>query len=228
MEVLKHCSNTKTRKEVFIRHQNICAANVPIFEETVRLRNEASRFLGYGNFAAMRLESQMAKSPEIVDGFLEDLTARLKPKATLELEKLEVMKREERKASEDQGFYLWDFDYYHQRILEKEFNVDSTKVSEYFPATTAIRGLLDIFQDLFGLVIQEISASELARRSKTDAVSELLWQEDVRLFSVRDDEEEGGNFVGYLYIDMYSRDGKSSQAWNFSISPVSPRFSEIF
>ncbi|KAJ5001028.1 Saccharolysin [Colletotrichum sp. SAR 10_66] len=39
------------------------------------------------------------------------------------------------------------------------------------------------------------------------------------IFSVWDKDEEGGGFLGYLYLDLYSREGKYSNPSNFSVVP---------
>ena len=47
----------------------------------------------------------------------------------------------------------------------------------------------------------------------------ISWHEDVKIFSVWDDEGEGGSFVGYLYLDLHPRPGKYGHAANFSLQP---------
>jgi metallopeptidase MepB len=48
---------------------------------------------------------------------------------------------------------------------------------------------------------------------------DIYWHEDVKIFSVWDDAEEGGSFVGYLYLDLHPRTGKYAHAANFSLQP---------
>ena len=47
----------------------------------------------------------------------------------------------------------------------------------------------------------------------------IAWHEDVKIFSVWDDESEGDAFVGYLYLDMHPRPGKYPHAANFNLQP---------
>lgn len=53
-----------------------------------------------------------------------------------------------------------------------------------------------------------------------DKPVEFSGRSDVHLFSVWNDEEQGGQFVGYLYLDLYSRSGKFGHAANFNLQPV--------
>ena len=53
----------------------------------------------------------------------------------------------------------------------------------------------------------------------TGKADDISWHEDVKIFSVWDDEGEGGGFVGYLYLDLHPRPGKYGHAANFSLQP---------
>jgi metallopeptidase MepB len=54
---------------------------------------------------------------------------------------------------------------------------------------------------------------------ETERADDISWHEDVKIFSVWDDEGEGGSFVGYLYLDLHPRPGKYGHAANFSLQP---------
>ena len=71
---------------------------------------------------------RMAKSPENVQQFLQDLATRLIPKAKQELEVLLAMKRNDINAKVDgtqpDRLFHWDLPFYHEQLL-KQHNVDS-------------------------------------------------------------------------------------------------------
>ncbi|KAH0562023.1 hypothetical protein GP486_003277 [Trichoglossum hirsutum] len=222
---LKYAKNSDTRKKVFMDNENKCNQNVPLFQEAVILRDEAARLLGYPNHAAFKIEDKMAKTPETVDEFLGDLRSRLTAGGRSEVARLKEIKREDLKSrgegSRDDGhYYLWDHRYYDRLMLESEYALDQQKIAEYFPLQTTIRGMLQIFEKLFGLVFVEILPGEdrdlLSESGKGD---EIAWHEDVTIFSVWDDEGEGGGFVGYLYLDLFPREGKYGHAANFNLQP---------
>lgn len=68
--------------------------------------------------------------------------------------------------------------------------------------------MLGIYGNLFGLQFEKVEALE----------SFHTWHPDVDLFSVW--EENKSSFIGYLYIDIFPRDGKYNHAANFNIYPV--------
>lgn len=109
--------------------------------------------------------------------------------------------------------------FYDTLMLEKEFSLDQEAIAEYFPLETTIRGMLQIFEELFGLVFVQITGAERDAISETGKGEDIVWHPDVQVFSVWDDEGEGSGFVGYLYLDLHPRDGKYGHAANFNLQP---------
>lgn len=223
--VLKYAKDAGVRQKMFVQNENKINENVSLFRETIILRDEAARLLGYPNHAAFRIEDKMAKTPKIVDDFLGDLRTRLAPGGAKELEKLKSFKKQDlhdRNEGEsfDGHYYLWDHRFYDTLMLEKDFSLDQQKIAEYFPLSTTIRGMLHIFEELFGLNFIEITGEERSKITPTGNGSDIVWNKDVELFSVWDDEGEGSGFVGYLYLDLFPREGKYGHAANFNLQPV--------
>ncbi|KAI9851075.1 MAG: hypothetical protein M1838_004507 [Thelocarpon superellum] len=222
---LKYATNAGVRKQVMIGNENKCNQNVPLFKEAIVLRDEAARLLGYVNHAAFRIEDKMAKTPATVDDFLGDLRTRLGPGGKEELTKLQGLKSDDlqsrgEEALNDGHYYLWDHRFYDRLMIEKEYSVDQQKVAEYFPLGPTVAGMLHIFEQLFGLVFVELGpGAERDALVDSGKGTEVAWHEDVKFFSVWDDEGEGGGFVGYLYLDMFPRDGKYGHAANFNLQP---------
>ncbi|KAL1848932.1 hypothetical protein Daus18300_013441 [Diaporthe australafricana] len=68
-----------TRKHLFIAGQNRCSGNIPLLKEAVVLRLEAANFLGFPNYAALRLQGRVVKTAETVTKFLADVRKKLIP-----------------------------------------------------------------------------------------------------------------------------------------------------
>ncbi|KAI8931158.1 hypothetical protein NX059_011511 [Plenodomus lindquistii] len=222
---LKYATNAETRKTVFVANENKCPENVALFREAILLRDEAARILGYDNHAQFRIEDKMAKTTKTVDDFLADLRVRLAPGGEKEIEKLKELKKQDTKERGltgplTEGYYLWDNRYYDRLMLEKDYQLDHQVIAEYFPLQTTIQGMLKIFEELFGLVFVEIVGEEdRAALAEGGKGSDIVWHPDVQIFSVWDDEGEGSGFVGYLYLDLFPRDGKYGHAANFNLQP---------
>lgn len=219
---MKFAKNSETRRKVFIANENKCDANMALFKEAIVLRDEAARLLGYPDHASFRIEDKMAKTTKVVNDFLGDLRGRLteggkKEKAhLLEIKKADL---EARGEPFDGQYYLWDARFYDRIMIEKEYSIDENKIAEYFPLTQTVTGMLNIFEKIFGFVFVELNEEDRAKISPTGKAGDIVWHEDVIMFSVWDDESAGGNFVGYLYLDMHPRQGKYGHAANFNIQP---------
>lgn len=166
----------------------------------------------------------MAKTPKTVNDFLSDLRQQLTPGGAKEVAHLLEIKNEDLKsrgldASSDGNYYLWDSRFYGRMMVEKEFSIDEQKIAEYFPLQSTVEGMLKIFEELFGFVFVEIEGEDRAKISSTGKGEDIYWHEDVKIFSVWDDEGEGGGFVGYLYLDLHPRPGKYGHAANFNLTP---------
>ena len=204
--------------------ENKLNQNVPLFRETILLRDEAARLLGYPNHATFKIEDKMAKTTKTVDDFLADLRKKLTKGGLSEKKSLTALKEQHLKESQAEGsfdgnFYLWDNKFYDRMLLEKDYALDQEKLAEYFPLQTTIRGMLGIFEQLFGLVFVEVTGSDRSTISPTGKGEDVVWHPDVQLFTVWDDESEGSGFVGYLYLDLHPREGKYGHAANFNIQP---------
>ncbi|PYI28099.1 thimet oligopeptidase [Aspergillus indologenus CBS 114.80] len=199
--ILSECRVPETRREVYLRSNSKYQANVGIFREIIILRDEASRLLGFPSFAARRLTQQMLGSPDRVDEFLQHLYSALKPQAEAEIRTLQEL------ADTQDPIHLWDFDFYHARMLQEQNNVNHQSISEWFPARVTVQRMLGLYGELFGLQFEKIDVSGSAH----------TWHPDVDLFSVW--EEAKSALIGYLYIDIFPRAGKYSHAANFNIHP---------
>jgi len=222
--VSKYATNPATRKKIFIANENKLNQNVPLFKEVIVLRDEAARLLGYPNHAAFKIEDKMAETTKTVDDFLGDLRERLTKGGASEKKTLAALKEKDLKShgagkTFDGQYYLWDHRYYDRLMLEQDYSLDQEKLAEYFPLQTSIRGMLRIFEQLFGLTFVEVTGSDRASISPSGKGDDIVWHPDVQVFSVWDDEGEGSGFVGYLYLDLHPREGKYGHAANFNLQP---------
>ncbi|KAJ5445081.1 Peptidase M3A/M3B [Penicillium cf. griseofulvum] len=215
---MKYAIDPEIRRQVMIANENKCNQNVPLFRETIILRDEAARLIGYPNHAAFRIEDKMAKTPETVNKFLGDLRDRLTAGGKKETQKLLDLKNATDPKA-DGRYYLWDHRFYDRLMLEKDYSLDQQLIAEWFPLQTTIEGMLKIFEELFGLEFVEVIGEDRAAIAPTGQGNDIVWHEDVQVYTVWNDEGEGSGFVGYLYLDLFPREGKYGHAANFNLQP---------
>ncbi|KAM0300043.1 hypothetical protein HYE67_005658 [Fusarium culmorum] len=212
ISIMKHNTSASTRKAYHIAKESRFPENVACLERAVELRNSTARMLGFKTHAELKMEDKMAKNVESVVAMLNKLRVQLKPladeemKTLFEIKKAHVQEHGTDEAEQDlDRMNAWDWAFY-ARILEKErYSVDSLLISEYFEVNHSLEGMLRIFEDIFGMVF-----------IPTDAP---VWQKDVTVYEAWDSEDQGGEFLGYLYLDLYAREGKYAGAHSSLIQP---------
>jgi metallopeptidase MepB len=220
--LIKYAHNPETRRRYLVADANKVNKNVPLFQEIITLRDEAARLLGYPDHASVRVEEKMAKNPTTINEFLGGLRGRLLEGGKQDIAKLLEYKKkdcEEKGIPFDGNFYMWDTSYYSRIQKEKEYSIDEIAISQYFPVDSTFKGMLKIFEEIFGLVFVEIKEEDRKRISSTGKAEDIVWHEDVHLYSVWNGEDGGNEFVGYLYIDLHPRDNKYGHNANFGIDP---------
>jgi oligopeptidase A len=156
------------------------------------LRDEEAKLLGYQNFAEVSLVPKMAKSPEQVIAFLEDLARRARPFAEQDFEELSQFAKDELGIDTLQA---WDVPYASEKLQERRYAFSAQEVKQYFPEHKVVDGLFRLIQSLFSVTIAPDEAS--------------TWHKDVRFYRI----ERDGKLVGQFYLDLYARAGKSGGAW---------------
>lgn len=209
--ILWFAEKGETRKKLYGAIQNRCKGNAPLVQEAVRLRYEMAKLLGFANYATLQLQTRMAKSPDRVNEFLADLRSKLTPHGVASLRMLQDFKKGDMKSNENNGeFFLWDYDFYRNRMVKSRSSIDRARIKEYFPLQTTTTATLNLLAQLFGLLFDEIKAAD-----------SMVWHADVQMFAVHDGETRGGGFLGYLYLDLFHRDGKYPGESCFNLQPVS-------
>ncbi|TQV96368.1 hypothetical protein V2A60_003219 [Cordyceps javanica] len=206
---LQSADEGDTRKRLYLASDGRCAVNVPLVKEAVRLRYEMAKLLGFQSYAAFQLQSRMAKTTERVSDFLLDLQSKMMPYGRSALQELQDLKKNDESKDDDSGeFFYWDYDYYHGRLLKSRLSVDRPQTREYFPLQTTIAAVLDLFGQLFGILFDDVKATD-----------NNVWHPDVQMFAVHDNATRGGGFLGYLYLDLLSRESKYPHESCFSLQP---------
>lgn len=206
LPVMRQCRNPETRRKMVLAYNNRGGTrNEEIMQKVMQLRHECANLLGYKTWAAYRLESYMAKTPEAVDCFLKNLASKLQPLWKEERATLLKLKEEEcfKLGYDFNGeLEMWDLGYYCNMVEKRDYSIDTEKLKEYFPLETVTNGLLGVYSQILGL-------------EYTKLVDPPTWHDDVFVYRVND--KESGELLGYVYMDLFPREGKNS---HFSNKPL--------
>ena len=168
--------------------------NSLLMEQILALRHEKAQLLGFENYAELSLATKMAKQPEEVMNFLEDLADKSWRQARKDFADLQSFAKQYHSINNLQS---WDLTYYSEKMRQHFYQLSQEEVKAYFPITRVLPGLFAVVEKLYGLQISEISDFD-------------SWHPDVRFFQIHD---EFGVLRGKFYFDLYARTKKRGGAW---------------
>ncbi|KAG5421917.1 PRD1 [Candida metapsilosis] len=212
LPLFRHASNGKTRKTANIAYGTRCSENETLLTKIIQIRFQIAKELGYNTFADYALEVKLAKTKDTVLDFLNDLRTKLTPVGESELKVLKELKEKDLKKrglAPEEDFYAWDFSYYNERLLEEKYQVDSMKISEYFPLQGTIKKMLGFYETIMDVKFVKLTPKPTE-----------VWHEDVEMHAVFKNVKFGTlEYVGVIYFDLHPREGKYGHAANFDIGP---------
>ncbi len=168
--------------------------NSLLMEQILALRHEKAQLLGFENYAELSLTTKMAKKPEEVMNFLEDLADKSWRQARKDFADLQSFAKQYHGINNLQS---WDLTYYSEKMRQHFYQLSQEEVKAYFPITRVLPGLFAVVEKLYGLQISEISDFD-------------SWHPDVHFFQIHD---EFGVLRGKFYFDLYARTKKRGGAW---------------
>ena len=193
----------KTRKELKYKFNNrATGSNLEVLNDIIRKRRELVEILGYKTYAEYRTEDRMAKNPENVWNFENDLKSKLRQKG--EQDVAEMLKiKSKRTGKTAVTIYPWEAGFYENLFLKERFQLDPEEVRQYFEFTNVTDGLFTVYQRLFNITFKQ-----------TEKPS--VWHEDVLMYEVFDNETK--ELIGRFYLDMFPRANKYGHAAAFSVT----------
>lgn len=195
----------ETRKRMKVaRYTAAAEGNLPLLDQIVAVRAQIAQKLGYATWADYRTEVKMAGSGDNALEFVRDLAQGLQPKFDAELETLRQLKVADT-GDPDAQIHIWDWRYYQRRLMEREYDIDTEVLREYFPLEACIDGMYGVFSELFGLEFVPVEGDPGA------------WSEGVELTAVYD--SASGEPMGMFYFDKFPREGKYNHFAQFGIIP---------
>ncbi len=166
--------------------------NRDIAAEILKLREERAKLLGYDNFAAYKLETEMAKTPDKVEELLLAVWQPAKVRAEEDAKVLEAMMH---KDGINGGLEAWDWHYYAAKRRKAEHDLDEAALKPYLQLDRMIEAAFACANRLFGLEFKPLDVA--------------LYHPDCRGWEVTRNGKHVAVFIG----DYFARGSKRSGAW---------------
>ena len=196
---MQYAKNNEWRKKIYIQSKTRGGqANEDILRQTLKLRAEKAKLLGYKNWADYVTEDKMMKSGDAAQKFIEKVVGVSKQRAQKDYEELLAWK----KANMDpkaRKVFDWEKSYIENNVKKENYQFDSQSVRPYFEYNRVQAGLLDITSKIYGIEYRPIADAK-------------LWHGDVDAFEVY----RNNDMVGRIYLDMHPREGKYGHAAQFT------------
>lgn len=197
--VMDNALSSETRKAYMMLYSNRGAEkNVAIMNQLVEKRYQLGQLMGYKSYAEYNLVPKMAKNPETVWKFIDDLVAESKAKAIQDIEVLKTTRKNIDNIGNDEALNAWDLSYYKNQILKTEYQVDTEKIREYLPIDTCLEGMFALYQELLVVEFRKIDNAS-------------VWHEDVQAYEVYENDTLKGRF----FLDLFPRPNKES--WFYAV-----------
>lgn len=168
-------------------------------------QQQIANLLGFDDWADYQTVDLMAGNASTAYAFIDDIGNKLSEKVSQEKYIILNAKRKYLKDDSVDKVNIEDFSFYSTMVLKEEYNVDEAELTQYFEQERTLRGIFDIYQRIFGIVIE-----------RKDPPTEL-WADDIRYYEIY--EESDGNPIGIMYLDLYPREGKYNWYAHFPMIP---------
>jgi len=200
LPVMQYADDQELRRTLYQAYATIASEqsdtpqwdNSEAIEKLLALRIQEAQLLGYEHFAACQLQTRMARSAKETIDFLRDLAQRSKPFAQRDYAALKEFAQQELGLEQIEP---WDVAYVSEHMKKACYDYSEDEVKQYFTEPKVLEGLFGVANTLF--------------QAQFEAADLPTWHKDVRAYQVKQD----GELIGYLYLDLYARQGKQSGAW---------------
>jgi len=193
--------NRETRKKLYEKSWNRAIkgeySTEKIITKIAKLRAQKAKLLGYNNYAEWALQKSMAKTPEVVFNFFNELLPIATKKVKEEAEDIKkIISSEGGKIEENIAPYDWD--YYAEKVRKQKYDLDESQIKPYFELFNVLEnGVFYAATRLYGITFKK----------RKDIP---VYHPDVVVYELF---EESGEALGLFYGDFYARESKKGGAW---------------
>jgi peptidyl-dipeptidase Dcp len=160
-----------------------------------QLRAQKGKLLGYPNFAAWKIEDQMAKTPENALKFMDELVPGATAKAASEAADIQAVIDQQKGGFKVQPY---DWEFYAEQVRKAKYDLNEEEIKQYFELNNVLEnGVFYAATQLYGITFKE--RHDLPVYDKT-----------MRTFEVFNAD---GSHLALFYCDYFKRDNKQGGAW---------------
>lgn len=191
---MKQNKNSEERKKVELRYSNLCSGTLMSYiAKLIVLRDKHAKILSYKCHSDYKAFIQMTKNSNNIKNFMAELLSKLNYRYMREIDTISKFK--------DKNINSYDIQYYVTK-WKQEYGINENKLKEYFEFNNTINEIFKIYEKLFGISFVKLNNK--------------VWHNSVVLYGIFKEQE----LLGYLYLDLFSRELKYKQTRCFCLKPA--------
>jgi thimet oligopeptidase len=196
---MTYAHSDSLRRDLYIKFRSRGdSQNENVLRDILALRGEKAQLLGYSNWADYITADKMIGSGDHAAAFLDRVWKLAAPRAERDYaELLRQLKKLEPSATEVND---WQKTRLEHLVKIEQYEVDASRVRQYFPYDRVLVGLLEITSEIFDLRYVAVADAD-------------VWHASVLVYDV----VRGATKLGRIYLDMHPREGKYKHAAQFPL-----------
>uniref|UniRef100_A0A182FFY8 Peptidase M3A/M3B catalytic domain-containing protein n=1 Tax=Anopheles albimanus TaxID=7167 RepID=A0A182FFY8_ANOAL len=172
-----------------------------LLSELLQARLQLATVCGFPTYAHRALKASTMETPEMVSEFLQTLNEQLRPRAEKDFALMRKMKAAE--CGTSMPLAAWDTPYFTSSLKRTYLQASGSEYSPYFSLGACMEGLNLLMNSLYGITLQN-----------TEMAPGESWSHDIYKLAVTHETE---GLLGYIYCDLFERQGKPNQDCHFTI-----------
>ena len=190
---------TSCRRELYIKFRSRGDAhNEAVLHDILELRAEKATLLGYANWADYVTADKMIGSGDRAAAFLDKVWKLAAPRARQDY--AELLRQQQKLEPGATEVDDWQKTRLEHLVKIEQYEVDASRVRQYFPYDRVLAGLLEITSEIFDLRYVAVADAS-------------VWHPSVVVYDV----VRGASKLGRIYLDMHPREGKYKHAAQFPL-----------
>ena len=198
LPLLQYADNRDLRQKMYEGYTTLASSgeydNAPVINKILKVRAQKAALLGFENYGSYMTDNVMAGSIENAENLLMKIWKPAIAKVAEEVTEMQAI------VDEEGGNFKiapWDYYYYAEKVRQKKYELEESKVREYFPLDSVRKGIFTMAERLYGVTFTEMP----------DAPK---YHPEVVVYDVKDLE---GNHVAVFMTDYFPRASKRQGAW---------------
>ena len=199
LPLLQYADDRDLRKQMYEGYTTLASSgeydNNPVISKILQARAKKAQLLGFDSFGAYMTDNVMAKTIDRAEDLLLQIWRPVVKKVNEEVAEMQAI------VDENGGDFKiapWDYYYYAEKVRQKKYDLDESKVREYFALDSVRNGIFSMAERLYGVKFTEMPDAP-------------RYYDEVTVYDVTD--ANTGEHVAVFMTDYFPRESKRQGAW---------------